>query len=220
MKSRIWTQCCLLGLMLSACGSRSSLLDDESRVDAFTRLDGQVLDLVQDPCGCATGEAWMNGACVPTASMGCGRVCDPDDPSLGCPPGMRCDPSAAVLCHAASPRIPACAPDVAPTPLRGGLRIQPVAGPAGEMAKIVVNGHNFFLGALFYTIRIKNEEMRVVDMGDCKLTASFTPPSPGVYAVEVSQYAGGGPWILAGFYTASGGMLSPAIQPDFPCEAN
>ena len=53
---------------------------------------------------------------------------------------------------------------------------------------------------------------------DCATTASFTPPTPGVFAVEVSQYGGTPPWVLAGFYTASGGAPQlPTIEPGYPC---
>jgi hypothetical protein len=71
-------------------------------------------------------------------------------------------------------------------------------------------------------IRMGNEE--VMDMSSaqpCSITATFTPPSPGIYAVEVSQYGGGTPWVLAGFYTASGGSIPmPTVQPGYPCATN
>ena len=55
----------------------------------------------------------------------------------------------------------------------------------------------------------------------CSITATFTPPNPGVYAVEVSQYGGQPPWVLAGFYTASGGSIPPpTIQPGYMCNPN
>jgi len=172
-------------------------------------------------CYCKPGEVWRRSSCVPTVELGCGPTCDPADPT-SCPTGRTCDQWAAAPCCMCSAAVPACVPTASTGPIAGPLRIQPTSGTAGQPVTITVEGASFYIGALFYMIRMdQDEKMDMSGSKPCSVSATFTPPTPGVHVVEVSQYGGGAPWVLAGFYVASGGMVPmPTIQPGYPCKAN
>jgi hypothetical protein len=167
------------------------------------------------PCGCKPGEVWHTHACLP---MGCGPSCDPKVPNA-CGKNATCEQWGAWACCICSAAVPACVPKVAPAPIKGPLRMQPTSGIAGQPVKLTIEGSPFYVGALFYYVRMGSQ--KVMDQPgpkQCTITATLTPPKPGIYAVEVSQYGGQPPWVLAGFYTASGGSIPmPSVQPGYPC---
>jgi len=226
----------LVGLALAGCNSRTADGGDgPAPLDASPNPDRAVPDLSrvvdtvrdtvaapdQDGCYCKSGEVWLRGSCVPTMKTGtCGPGCDPSDPAT-CPTGQTCDQWAAAPCCMCAAAVPACVPDATTGAIGGPLRIMPTSGTAGQSVTITVEGAPFYVGALFYLIRMGSEEKMEKQSGHCTIKATFKPPTPGPYVVEVSQYGGGPPWVLAGFYTASGGSTPmPTIQPGFPCSAN
>lgn len=171
------------------------------------------------PCGCKPGEVWRSHSCLPTMLIGCGPGCDPTNPT-SCPTNWTCDQWGALACCHCSAAVPACIPKASTGPLTGPLRITPTSGIAGQPVKIVVEGANFYIGALFYMLRMAGQEKMDMGMKECSVAATFTPSSPGLHAVEVSQYGGQPPWVLAGFYLASGGSQPPpSIQPGYPCKS-
>lgn len=214
-------------ITLSACGGRS-LSTDEAGVDTYhrprdlravpemsPRPDGPS---VVDECGCSPEEVWLLGPCLPTAALGCGQGCDSDDPARGCPAGMRCESDAAAPCCHCSALVAACVPDLPQDSLRDGLRISPTVGVAGQEVQLRIEGHDFIVGPFQYSVRIGGEFVTQDTGPRCTLYVRYTPPAPGIFAVEVSQYGGRGPWVLAGFYGATAGVVPPpAIQPGFAC---
>lgn len=246
MKNRSVFQVILVIAVFSGCDSRAvpsadMNLDGPAAADVSPGADRAVLDLSRPdraprdtavlhdvsaspdtgPCNCKPGQVWLRSACVPTVKLGCGPTCKVGDPNA-CPAGQKCDQWAASTCCNCAAALPACVPVTYTGPISGPLRISPTGGVAGTQVTITVEGAAFYIGALFYKIRMGSEEkMEQYSAKPCSIGAKFTPPSPGIYAVEVSQYGGGPPWVLAGFYLASGGVVpKPSIQPGYPCSSN
>ena len=231
--------CWLMLVLLAGCSSRT--VSNDAGMDGPPWTDGPPgVDMIYDrdrgipdqatprdtfppdadPCYCPPGQVWLRSSCVPTVKLGCGPTCDPATPG-SCPPGETCDPWAAAPWCMSAAAVPACVPTATTGPITGPLRFSPLTGVAGQSVTITVEGAAFYVGALFYNIRIGSEVKMEMNVGNCAIKASFTPPSPGAYAVEVSQYGGGSPWVLAGFYIASGGSIPmPTIQPGYPCPTN
>ena len=175
------------------------------------------------PCGvvCKPGEVYLMSACVATEKLfTCAASCDPHGP-VTCPSGSRCEQWGGTPCCVCSAAVPACVPKPTTGPVVGPLRIRPTQGSAGQKVRIVVEGAPFYVGALFYNVRMgKETKSEEGNSKSCTIAATFTPPTPGVYVVEVSQYGGGAPWVLAGFYTATSGLLpQPTIQPGYFCKS-
>jgi hypothetical protein len=175
-------------------------------------------------CGaaCKVDEAYLMSHCVATDKLWtCAKKCDPSVPS-SCGAGYTCDQWGGPPCCVCSSIVPACVPQATTGKIVGPLRINPTSGTAGKQVKLIIQGAPFYIGALFYNVRIGTQVMMEESgSGSCSIGATFTPPNPGVYVVEVSQYGGGAPWVLAGFYTASGGVIpQPTIQPGEFCKTN
>jgi len=225
-------------LVLCSCDSRTVSPDGASDAPwtADARLDSRRFDARIDPpdmrprdatpadmdaCYCPSNQVWLRGACVPTLELGCGPGCDPTLPQP-CPAGETCDPWAASTCCMCAAAVPACVKQTGTGPIYGPLRMSPVSGVAGQAVTFIIEGAPFYVGALFYKVRMGSlEKMEEAASKPCTIAATFTPPTPGIHVVEVSQYGGGPPWVLAGFFTASGGSIPlPTIQPGFPCSMN
>jgi hypothetical protein len=216
-------------LCLTGCGNRGPLvIADFGAADRSTRSDR-----AQGPpdsrrpgadagyCGatCGEDEAYLISACVRTDKIfTCAPRCDPQVPK-SCPQGYRCDPWGGTPCCICEAVVPACVPEHSTGQISGPLRILPTTGTAGEPVTLSIRGAPFIVGALFFNIRMGNEVRgEEGGSGPCEIKTTFTPPNPGLYAVEVSQYGGKAPWALAGFYLASGGATAPPdVQPGFPC---
>ena len=179
------------------------------RLDAAVRTDAT-------SCTCPPGEVWRRSPCTPTDQLGCGSSCTPGL-SGSCSAGYRCDSCGASPACSASSCRPACVLEPAQA-VRGGLRLLDTSGPAGD-TMIGVQGTNWYVGALFYKVRMAGQElMQDISAMACTVKAIFKNVPPGVHAVEVSQYGGKEPWVLAGFYTALSGVTpGPTVQPGFPC---
>jgi hypothetical protein len=167
---------------------------------------------------CQPGEVLLISRCVSTDKLfTCASPCA-SVPCLG--PGAKCDPWGGTPCCYCAAAVPACVPVATTGLMIGPLRISPVDGPAGQKVTLTISGAPFYIGALWYSVRMGNETVMWSGGGgdECSLSATFTPPKPGIYPVEVSQYGGKDPWVLAGFYTASGGVAPmPSIQPGYWC---
>ncbi|MCA9664456.1 MAG: hypothetical protein KC503_02675 [Myxococcales bacterium] len=202
----------------------ADLVQDTTPADA--QRDAPPSDLLATdgppgPCGCKPGEVWIKSSCAPTLELGCAPRCSGSCTKSGytcdqCGAQPDCTQPSASIC------APACVPSqTSPsTPLPDPLRISPVSGPAGQQNQIAIEGAPFYIGALFYLIRVNGGSgtMDIPASKPCTTVLRFTPPSPGVYTIEVSQYGGGTPWVLAGFFTATAGA-SPTgdVQPGFAC---
>jgi hypothetical protein len=190
------------------------------RRDLPPKLDKTSPDL--GSCYCKVGEVMLLSPCVTTDKMmTCGPTCNSTSPT-SCTVDETCDPYGGTPCCMCSALVPACVPKTTIKPMSGPLRITPTQGTAGLPVKLNIQGAPFYIGALFYNVRMGSEvKPEESGTGQCSIGATFTPPNPGIYVVEVSQYGGGTPWVLAGFYTASGGVIPmPTIQPGYTCATN
>ncbi len=175
-------------------------------------------------CGvvCKPGEVHLISACVATDKLfTCTKSCSPGAPSA-CSATETCESWGGTPCCFCSAAVPACVPQASTGPIKGPLRFSPTSGIAGQKVTITVSGAPFYVGALFYNVRMGSEtKMEEGASKPCSIAATFTPPNPGLHVVEVSQYGGGAPWVLAGFYTASGGSIpQPTVQPGDFCKVN
>ena len=169
---------------------------------------------------CKTGEVYLLSACVTTDKL---FTCAPPCSAGSCPPSYKCDQWGGTPCCYCQQAVGACVPVATIGGLAGPLRISPVDGPAGQKVTLTISGAPFYIGALFYSARMGSETVMYGGAGgsDCSFTATFTPAKPGIYPVEVSQYGGGAPWVLAGFFTATGGVTPmTSIQPGYSCPMN
>jgi len=219
-------------MLLSACGGRSlgDLPDGTSRRDTGLARDagntstpdaGRIITFDSRPaspdadnCFCKPGEVWLRSACVPTSRLGCGPSCTQGS----CPPTHTCDPCAATPSCLTSSCAAACIPVSSMSFEPGVLRVYPTSGVAGQKVELSIEGGTFYIGALWWNVRVGSVKVEVNPMStSCTLKATLTPPSPGIYPVEVAY--GGNGWALAGFYPASGGASSsPLIQPGYSCQ--
>lgn len=175
-------------------------------------------------CGvvCKPGEVYLISSCVATDKLfTCAKGCDPKVPT-SCGSGEICQGFGGTPCCICSAAVPACVPQPNTGPIVGPLRISPTKGPAGQKVKLTIRGAPFYVGAQFYNVRMGGVVVPEESAGGtCTIGATFTPPTPGAYAVEVSQYGGGAPWVLAGIYLASGGAVGPpTVQPGDFCTQN
>ena len=53
--------------------------------------------------------------------------------------------------------------------------------------------------------------------GTCTIVLDAPARPPGMVPIWVSAYGGGDPWVLAGFFTYSGGVIDDCVQPGFHC---
>lgn len=227
----------LIGALGAGCDERQVSVKDgaikDAPVDALADAPPDVIadipppDTVADAppgaCGCKPGEVWLKSSCTPTLELGCAPRCSGTCAKAGytcepCGAQPDCTKPSASLC------APACVPSASSpsTPLPSPLRIQPVSGLAGQQTLVVIEGARFYIGALFYLVRV-NGGAGAMDQPvskPCATSFPFTPPAPGVYTVEVSQYGGNAPWVLAGFFTATAGAPPTGdVQPGFACGA-
>jgi len=105
-------------------------------------------------------------------------------------------------------------------PVPEPLRIRPTVGPAGQENTIEVYGYPWYIGALFYLMRIDDEDVMEHGGGLCSLQFVAPAHDPGMRAVWVSQYGGDEPWVLAGFFTYSAGDLPDCVQPGLFCDTS
>lgn len=167
-------------------------------------------------CTCKAPQVWLRSACVPTTKLGCGPTCKPG----GCPKDHTCDPCAAAPSCTASSCRPACVPGLAMSMSPGSLRVTPTQGVAGKAVTLTVSGGSFYIGAMFWVMHLGSIVASVKHIGGCTVQATFIPPKPGLYPVEV-RYTNGTKPTLAGFYLASGGSIPPpTAQPGYPCSAS
>lgn len=167
-------------------------------------------------CHCKAPQVWLRSACVPTEKLGCGPTCTPGS----CAKNETCDTCAAAPSCMASSCRPACVPTMAMGFGGGSLRVSPTQGVAGKAVTLTVTGGAFYIGAMWWTMNLGSIEANVQHKGTCTVTATFVPPKPGLYPVEV-RYKNGSKPALAGFYLASGGSIPPpTAQPGYPCSAS
>lgn len=100
----------------------------------------------------------------------------------------------------------------------GALRLFPTVGTAGASTQVTVSGYPFYIGALSYGVRFGDLELwDGGGAGPCSFYVNSPVMGPGMVPVYVSQYGPQAPWIIAGFFTYSGGVIPECIQPGFPC---
>ena len=222
-----------LSASLVACGSRSGPQQgaDASDLNSAAELgvheasgpSDAALAATDGACTCGTGQALLVGPCAPTYQLhSCSPTCDPDqdDPCLGAP-ARRCDRWAASSSCRSHTALPACVPTAGMAFSPGVLRIEPSTGIAGRSATITVQGGHLYIGALFWRVRVgTGPRVGLESDGGCSASFTFTVPQPGVYPVEVNYGVGDEEdnWSLAGFYTASAGVLAEDMaQPGQLC---
>lgn len=183
------------------------------------------LDGSPGACGCsATSPVYQFGECVPPLELGCDAV--PCTPSADdCGEGRTCDPCGAAACCWCQACVPACVrTGPAQGPLPEYLKISPPYGPAHQAIDLYIEGFPFYVGALFYTARVGPSAALPQSNGStCSFMVQVPGQAAGTVPVWASQYGGGGPWVLAGFFSWLDGDYPACIQPgmicgaDFPC---
>ena len=218
----------LLLVAAAACGGRG--VGSSGDPDAGGAVDGAVPDAVAAPdaaagpdatvgdCECPTGQVYRHHPCLATLDLGCGDPCDPG--GTDCAEGWTCDPCGASTSCATFDCQPTCVftgPAMGPVP--EPLRIWPTSGAAGETTEVLVMGFPWYVGALWYGVRVDDETVDNLSDAAEDCSFSFTAPArpPGRVAVLVSQYGGGEPWVLAGFFTYSAGDIDDCVQPGYAC---
>jgi hypothetical protein len=183
-------------------------------------IDARWYDGGPDPCDCPDDlPVDLFHPCTPPLEMGCvATLCEPG--VTDCGEGYTCEECAAAACCYCAACYPACVhTGPAQGPLPEYLKLQTTYGEAGQEQEIIVQGYPFYIGALFYLARVG-------DLGDLMDTSyphtcghGFTAPAqgPGMVPVWVSQYGGNEPWVLAGFFTYSSGVIPSCVQPGFLC---
>lgn len=182
--------------------------------DATLPTDGAVTQ-------CASYHVWSANTCAPAYLQGCNMPCDPTDPK-SCAAGQECVACAATSCPNCRDCRPSCVyTKPASTFGPGELWISPTQGTANTPVTLTVRGGMFHNGALFWWIRIVGEAAVQLTTGsDCKATATLTPKTAGVHAVEVA-YGGTPPtqksaWSLAGYFV-TGAPQPGLLQPGGAC---
>lgn len=212
--------------LLLACRTGHELVTDAGP-------DGPRLDAAADAppppddggtaCTCpADTPVEMFHACTPPLRVGCpATLCTPG--VTDCGEGHTCEDCSAAACCICAACVPSCVQTgLAQGPLPDYLKLRSSLGPAGEEQDVVIEGFPFYIGALYYLARVG-------DSGDLWESVAVTSPcalgfraparGPGMVPVWLSQYGGGEPWVLAGFYTYSAGDYPTCVQPGYPCGA-
>jgi hypothetical protein len=221
--------CCLAGL--GACGGRTPFrepLPDGAGPDAAhpdaAHPDAAHPDAGVGPdagpfCDCSSdGPVYQWHECVPPLQFGCpAEACDPD--ASGCGEGYTCLPCSAAACCECAACVAACSfTGPAMGPLPEPLKIWPTFGTAGQEQEISIEGFPFYVGALYYLARLgDSDDLWQQGGGTCSFDIRAPAMDPGMVPVWVSQYGGIEPWVLAGFFTYSGGVYPECVQPGFPC---
>lgn len=104
-------------------------------------------------------------------------------------------------------------------PLPELLKLRTTYGPAHEEQEIAIEGFPFYVGALFYSIRVGNDEPRPeTGGGRCRISVRVPGRNPGLEPVWASEYGGGGSFTLAGFYSFGSDLAPSCAQPGYPCD--
>lgn len=145
-------------------------------------------------------------------------TCSPE--SDDCPDGTSCEEWGAAACCICEAAIPACVrTEMAMGPLPEYLAISPTSGVAGEEHEIRITGFPFYVGALFYPVRIGDSDplFTASQLEPCAISVQTPALAPGMVPVWVGDYGGDGPEVLAGFFTFSGGVTDTCVQPGYQC---
>ena len=174
------------------------------------------------PPGTVEKPAYVFHECTPPLQIGCAAMeCSPG--VTDCGEGYTCDPWGAAACCWCQAAVPACVfTGPAQGPLPEYLKISPPAGPANQDVTLSIQGFPFYVGALFYLVRV-GDSGDLMQMGGTTCSFSVTVPGQpdGTVPVWVSQYGGNDPWVLAGFFDwYSGGYPPACTQPGYPCSAD
>lgn len=217
----------LLITALAACSGRSagttspdgSTPDASHRDDATTQPDaGMLPDAGAGMCQCSGDEVYRWHECVPTLELGCGPSCVPG--VTDCGQYHTCEPCAASSSCDTEDCRPTCVfTGPAQGPVADPLRIEPVWGTAGQSHTITISGFPFYIGALWYAVRLGDEDVTHLSYGGSTCSFHVDAPArpPGMVPIWVSAYGGTDPWVLAGLFTYSGGSTVDCVQPGFPC---
>jgi hypothetical protein len=165
---------------------------------------------------CPSGQVYLYHECAPTLDLGCVETCILEEP---CPePGYVCTECAASSSLGSGDCQPACILAYGPhAPVPEPLRISPASGTEEEAASIQIQGTPFYIGALGHRVRLDDELLEWIHYPSSHCTMEVELPSrpSGLYPVWVSQYSGGEPWALSGFFQFGAG--ESCIQPGMPC---
>ena len=180
-----------------------------------------------DECTACTGgtdpvPAYQFNACTPPLQVGCpAKECTPG--STECGEGYTCDEWGAAACCWCQQAVPACVlTGPAQGPLPQYLKILPTSGQAGQSLTLQIEGFPFYVGALYYLARVgASGDLYQQGGTTCSFTVTVPGQPEGLVPVWVSQYGGGDPWVLAGFFDWYGtGYPEACTQPGFPCSAD
>jgi hypothetical protein len=189
------------------------------RPDSTVRPDGQVRPDAGggDWCTCENNEVYGFDDCLHTLELGCRPTCGD---STDCADGYTCETCAASSSCDVEDCRPTCVRTVmAQGPVPEPLRIWPTEGAAGQEHQIHIVGWPWYIGALYYGVRIGRDDVThlTVGGGPCEIILNAPARDPGMRPIFVSQYGPSEPWVLAGFFTWSGGVVNECIQPGFHC---
>lgn len=156
--------------------------------------------------------------CTPPLQIGCpAKTCTVGSDECG--QGSTCQQCGAAACCVCAACVPACVmTGPAMGPLPEYLKITPTFGTAYRDQVITVQGFPFYVGALYYLVRVGDSGDLFQGAGTaCGFQVEVPGQGFGIEPVWVSQYGGDEPWVLAGFFTFSGGVLPECVQPGYPC---
>jgi hypothetical protein len=166
--------------------------------------------------------AYVFNECTPPLQIGCPAT--PCEPGVtDCGEGYTCDPWGAAACCWCQQALPACVfTGPAQGPLPEHLKIAPTSGTAGQGVALQIEGFPFYVGALYYLARVGNSGDLYQEGGTtCSFTVTVPGQAEGMVPVWVSQYGGGDPWVLAGFFDwYASGYPEACTQPGYPCAAD
>ncbi len=217
------------GSVLPEAGSDGSTKPDANPPDAnppdANPPDATVLpDSGSDPCACPMDgppedrPVYQYHECVPPLQFGCNaQQCTPGETDCG--EGRSCEVCAAAACCICAACMPACVfTGPAQGPLPEYLKISPIITPAYEDVTLRVQGYPFYVGALYYLVKVgESEDLFQGGGSTCSFDVTVPGQPPQTVPVWVSQYGGNDPWVLAGFLTWSDGTYPSCMQPGYPC---
>jgi hypothetical protein len=174
------------------------------------------------PPGTTDQPTYVFNECTPPLQIGCPATeCTPG--VTDCGEGYTCDPWGAAACCWCQQAVPACVfTGPAQGPLPEYLKIAPSSGAANQDSALQIEGFPFYIGALYYLARVGNSSDLFQGGGTtCSFTVTVPGQAEGMVPVWVSQYGGGDPWVLAGFFDwYTSGYPEACTQPGYPCAAD
>jgi hypothetical protein len=175
-----------------------------------------------NPPGTDPTPAYNFNECTPPLEVGCpATLCTPGQTDCG--DGYTCSEWGAASCCWCAQALPACVyTGPAQGPLPEYLKLFQTSGAANADMTLTIQGFPFYVGALYYLARVGGSgDLFQAGGTTCSFDVAVPGQPDGMVPVWVSQYGGGDPWVLAGFFDwYSSGYPEACTQPGYPCSAD